>query len=311
MTRTDWRLVRPLNLGIIAGTALLVAYGMFGGEADGGTELVAHWQVWLFALSFVSIGAAGYIWNDLHDVETDRINRPERAMVQGRITPKAATRLGLMWAIFGLVAAILAGFEFFGIPFIFVYLFYAGLLYAYAVRLKCTVLLGNLIVSLLCALVVPAGFSAGAQILGNGADSAAYDHWFPVMVGYTVFAFFTTLLREMVKDLEDLPGDRATNCGTLPVRTSETTARIASAVLASLLTVSLAALSSVLLIGVLFTGNIPGLLCAAGGIVLSLVLTIRLWRARLRADYHSVSKLVKLLMLVGLLFLFFLMVFDK
>ena len=304
-----FQIIRPFNLFIIALTGLLVAYGMFAGTTDRATDLVSHFQVLIFALSFVAIGAAGYIWNDLEDLETDRINRPDRVLARGDITPRNAGRLALMWAIFGLVAAILANFQLSVVPFSGVYLLYAALLYAYAIRLKCTVLLGNLVVALLCAGVVPAGFYAGTHLLGEGDESAAFGFWFPVMVGYTAFAFFTTLLREMVKDLEDLPGDRAIHCDTFPVRAGETTARIVAAVMATILTATLIGLSAVLAIGLLYTGNIPGLICAVGGIVLSLVVAVKLWRARLRTDYAAASRSIKMLMLVGLLFLFFLMVF--
>jgi geranylgeranylglycerol-phosphate geranylgeranyltransferase len=187
-----YRITRPMN-SVTAGLAAVVAYLI-------ATGTVIPAALLLFAVVTL-ITAAGNVINDYFDVEIDRVNRPDRPIPSGQVRLPAARAYA--------VTLFLAG--------IFVCLFTSALcmaiaitnsllLIGYAARLKRTPLLGNIAVSYLAA----------SMFLFGGA-LGGLPGLFHVMP-FAVMTFFAMLARELVKDAEDVEGDRASRAVTVPIR---------------------------------------------------------------------------------------------
>lgn len=209
-------LLRPLNfLMFLAGVAL-------GGWLAAGTEAfsgVAGERLLVAAVSAALIGGAANSLNDVFDLEIDRLNRPDRPLPSGRLSPAAARRI---WGAGSAAGVLLAAFL--SAAHVTVALLAVVLLFGYSARLKRTVLWGNAAVALLVALtLVYGGLTAGDVT--------------PALVA-AVFAFLTTLAREIVKDLQDASGDAAQGARTLPVvYGAKTAGRVVTGVLLATLAV--------------------------------------------------------------------------
>lgn len=184
------KLVRLPN-ALVAGLGTWLGHACLPGPVD--------WAAaWAGSAAMALLAAAGNAHNDLLDLAADRINRPDRPLPSGRISTRAAARAagGLYAAAFAAALALgpapgslVAGM--------------GVLLALYNLKLKALPLVGNLAVSLLCALAVYLPELPGP----------------PVHTGLpALFAFLATLAREISKDAEDMPGDRAAGWRTFPIR---------------------------------------------------------------------------------------------
>ena len=183
-------LPRPVN-GLI--TALSVGIGAL--TAD---QTPAWSAVLLAALSAALINGAGNAFNDLLDLDIDRINRPLRPLPAGRLSPSAARMQSLLLALAGCALAFLLS-PWHGL----IALAVAALLAFYSISLKNSLLWGNVLVALAGAIAFPYGALA-ADDIGRS--------WIPAL-----FAFLFHLGREIVKDLEDVAGDQIRGERTLPL----------------------------------------------------------------------------------------------
>lgn len=191
------RLFRLPNLLMIFLGQLLVIW-VFSPK-DAFTTLVKEPATWLLMLATQASAAGGYILNDYHDVRIDLINKPGRVVVGRLVTRRKALFSYLLLTAFALLAGLLAGKKE-GL----LVLLCCFLLWLYSARMKCVPLAGNLLVALLVAvsLFLPSlRFEADLQILFS----------------FCQFAFLSNLIRELVKDLEDLRGDSQHACRTFPI----------------------------------------------------------------------------------------------
>lgn len=186
-------ITRPLNL-LITLLSVMTGYWLAGGS-DPLTMMLA-------GLSASLIAAGGNVINDIYDIETDKINRPERALPSGKISLNAAFNYYLLLTSGGIIISVLISFIAFAVAFAV----FAGLWF-YASMFKRLPLAGNFAIAVFTGMVFPYGALAGGEI------SAGY---FPFL-----FAFLTTLIREVLKDLEDISGDRQTGARTFPVMFGE------------------------------------------------------------------------------------------
>lgn len=181
---------RPLNF-VLSFISIWAAVFICGSET-------ADWDIFLLAsLSGALVGSAGNIINDYFDVEIDRINRPERPLPSGIIKQRSALSLYFVALVSSLILAALLSFSAFMVA------ASAGLLiFIYSFRLKRVLLAGNFLV---------AGVTGFAFIYGG----IAAGNWKAGIIP-AVFAFLVNLIREIVKDVEDLAGDSAENTFTFP-----------------------------------------------------------------------------------------------
>ena len=201
-------LPRPLN-GLI--TALSVGIGTL--TADQAPSWPA---VLLAAFSAALINGAGNAFNDLIDIDIDRINRPLRPLPSGRLSPKTARIESLLLALAGCALAFWLSFWHGVIALIVVVL-----LAVYSISLKHSLLWGNVLVAVVGAIAFPYGALAAGDI-GRS--------WIPAL-----FAFLFHLGREIVKDIEDVAGDQIRGERTLPLCWGRTRAAVLAAFVCLLL----------------------------------------------------------------------------
>lgn len=272
-------------------------------------ELMPWWVLALLILACVCIAAGGYVINDYFDVKIDRINRPDRLIVTELVPKNIAMRLfqcfTAVGVLMGLGVAVWARSWTLALIFIII----PGLLWFYSASYKRQFLVGNLVVAFAATLTPLLIALANADRLRHlYSDTLAYT---PIVAdlytwigGFAAFAFLATLIREIIKDLEDMEGDRELECRTLPIRCGERSTKI----VVTLLLVLLAAA-----IGYVGLGLVPfphhwGTLSTryiTFGLFVPLVgEVILLWSAHLPREYHTAQALIKFIMLMGTLYSF-------
>ncbi|MFA5266390.1 MAG: geranylgeranylglycerol-phosphate geranylgeranyltransferase [Methanoregula sp.] len=185
-------ITRPVN-SLVAGLAAIVAYLI-------ATGTIIPEVLLLFAVVTL-ITAAGNVINDYFDVEIDRVNRPDRPIPSGQIGLPAARAYAVTLFLAGILICLLTN-----VLCITIAVFNTLLLIAYAAKLKRTPLFGNITVS----------FLAASMFLFGGALGGlpGLYHVLP----FAVMTFFAMLARELVKDAEDVEGDRTSGAVTIPIR---------------------------------------------------------------------------------------------
>ena len=156
----------------------------------------------LAGLAAFLVCAAGNIVNDLVDIKTDRVNRPDRVLVRGSLSRRYALVLSIVFNVLALVLAVAIS-----IPMTIVAAVTIALLYGYNYRFKRIPLLGNLVISLLAGLTF---------ITGGVAVDYYVTFYLPGPMIAAMFAFLFHMVREIVKDVQDIEGDRAAGIKTLP-----------------------------------------------------------------------------------------------
>lgn len=156
----------------------------------------------LLSFSACCIAAGGYVINDIFDRNADILNKPDKTYIDISISKEKAYILYLTLTFVGILSSILIK----SIPIIIIVIFATLILYAYSALLKRTIFWGNLTVALLAAVALAEIF-----ILFKPFDLLN----FKIFISYGFFAFFSTLMREIVKDLEDKEGDMKISAFTL------------------------------------------------------------------------------------------------
>ncbi|SNC68585.1 4-hydroxybenzoate polyprenyltransferase [Hymenobacter gelipurpurascens] len=190
-------LIRLPNLLIMALCLLLVRKALLLPDAPWREVLASSFG--LMALAALSIAAGGYIINDYYDVKIDAINRPDRLVVGKAVNRRHAMMAhvllsGLGVVVSGALSPLLGA----------VNLGSALLLWGYSARFKRVALVGNVSIAALTAALV----LLPELQLRTGSK--------PVWL-YALAAFLLTVVREIVKDVEDMRGDAAHDCRTLPI----------------------------------------------------------------------------------------------
>jgi 4-hydroxybenzoate polyprenyltransferase len=268
------RLVRVQNLLILVLTQLLARVFLIGPRSDWPSILLEP-SIWLLALSTACIAAAGYIINDYFDIKIDLINKPDRviigrylkrrvAMGTHQILSVVGCLIGLYMSKWVFVADVLA----------------VSLLWSYSAWLKRQPFIGNVVVSLLTALSL--------IIL-----AVYYRQQADMLLIYALFSFGISLVREIIKDMQDIRGDARFGCRTLPIIWGPRRTKYLLYVLLGAFIISLFLIANRL-------GNIR-----LGWIFVLLLipiawLTYRLVGADTRRDFGYLSNLCKLIMLLGI-----------
>jgi len=250
-------------------------------------------------LAVLATTAAGYIISDLHDVTTDKINKPGKAVIGNRITSKLAKNLYWGFLVFALICSLYLYFESGRLVLPIIVLLTNGLLFLYARFLKQHKLIGNLLVALLSAMVVLLAPLSGIGLPGVAQGES--EKWFwHLCLGFALWAFVVSLAREIVKDLQDQAGDLAAGYRTLALH-NESAARIVVAVL-------LVAQSILIVISVFCCSEkilASGYGYAAMLCLVALLLALRIGQARDKIAYRLVSAWLKVYLAAGIFFVFF------
>lgn len=254
----------------------------------------------LLILSSVLIAAAGYVINDYFDLNIDRINKPNRLIVQKIIS----RRYAIAWHFFLSIAGIAIGFYLDFTTHVtllgFSNLACACLLFLYSVSLKKKLLAGNILISLLTAWTVLVVTWCEARIFFSATFSIS--RILRVTILYAGFAFVISLIREAIKDMEDVEGDRKYGCKTMPIVWGINASKIYTAVWMTMLAISLLILQAYVL---QFRWWFTALYCLLFIFIPLINVFIKLFKAQTAKDFHSLSSLVKFIMLTGILSMIF------
>jgi len=217
-----FRLVRWPNLIFIALTQCLFYFCIILPSFHEGIpvrdNILQPQEFFLLSLSSVLIAAAGYIINDYFDLNIDRINKPDKIVVEKIIKRRWA--IIWHWILSGI--GILIGFYIsWKIRNIFLgptNLICVLLLWFYSTTFKKKLLIGNLLISFLTAWVIGVLYLAEFRLhrFVNPEYHTTLSRIYKFTVLYSAFAFIISLVREVVKDMEDLEGDLKYDCRTLP-----------------------------------------------------------------------------------------------
>lgn len=178
---------------------------------------LSDWQYGLLVLSTVLLAAAGYVINNIYDVGTDSINKPNDVVVGKGITETAAYNIYIGLNISGVAIGFILSNIIMRPTFASLFILIASLLYFYATTLKQIMILGNFVVALLLAvsvLIIGVFDLFPATTTENQAQMASL---FSILTDYALFAFMINFIREIVKDIEDVNGDYNMGMNTLPV----------------------------------------------------------------------------------------------
>ncbi|MBD2703012.1 geranylgeranylglycerol-phosphate geranylgeranyltransferase [Spirosoma sp. BT702] len=272
------RLIRVQNLLIVTLTQVLARVFLVGPRPDAlytsHLRLLIDPTLWLLSLSTVCIAAAGYIINDYFDIKIDLINKPERVVIGRYLKRRIAMGVHQVFNVLGCVIGL----------YLSKWVFLADvlsvtLLWFYSAQFKRQPLVGNIIVSLLTAL----SLIVVAVYYRQNTD---------MLLIYALFSFGISLIREIIKDMQDIRGDARFGCRTLPIvwglrRTKYLLYVLISAFIISLLFIALSLhnfrLNAIFLL----------LLMPLSWLVYKLVLADK------RRDFGYLSNLCKLIMLLG------------
>lgn len=255
----------------------------------------------ILIISTVCIAAGGYVINDYFDIRTDLINRGN-VIVGTKISRRKAilwhSILNFVGVAAGFYVSARAGYFWFGIVFLLI----TGLLYFYSASYKRQFLIGNLLVALLTALVplmvILFEWAALYRYYSVNAiklpDLKFLFYW---AGGFSLFAFLATLIREIIKDMEDYKGDTVCGRNTIPILIGIPASKSISVIL---IVLTIAALC---LVWYFFINDRITIIYMSVAIVIPLLYVIfRIVLSRNRKGLHIASDTMKLVMLMGILY---------
>jgi 4-hydroxybenzoate polyprenyltransferase len=213
------KLIRYKNLLMVLLTMVLTKYAIINSFTT-----LFDFQFTLLIVSILCITASGYIINDIFDVKADVINKPAKVFIGKSISKKNAQFVYLILIIlgflFGVYASYLKGDFSYSIFFIGTII----LLFWYSKTLKKIAFIGNIVVSFLTTLTLLIVFVFELESVNSAATIfEAIVNFFRLiptaiaLLCYIIFAFSITLIREIIKDIEDIKGDYSLKRKTLPI----------------------------------------------------------------------------------------------
>jgi 4-hydroxybenzoate polyprenyltransferase len=307
-----FKLIRWPNLVFIVITQILFYYCIslpsFGEVNSDHFKLNTGLFV-LLIISSVLIAAAGYIINDYFDLNIDQVNKPESIVVQKIIRRRWAIIWHLSFSIAGVFAALYISWKINNYLLVLGNLLCVLLLWFYSTTFKKKLLIGNVIISLLTAWVIMVLYVCEINVFKMDDPSYQYaiKRIFKFAVIYGGFAFIVSLIREAVKDIEDIEGDRRYGCRTMPVVWGVQASKVYAAVWLVVVIVCLVIMQVYAVMLSWWGGVVYSLLL----IVLPLLKIFRdLYRAKLVKDFHNISSGIKLVMLTGILSMLFFLYYS-
>lgn len=209
------KLIRLKNLIIIALTQIAIKYFLI--ETYIAEPSLSYFSFSCYLIALIAIVASGYIINDIYDLETDKINKFETRIIDKTIKKSVAFKAYYFLNLLGLVCGFYAAFTINKLLLGFVFLFFIFSLWRYSKKHKTSFFIGNLQVAFLTALsIINLGLF---ELFSKGLKIIEESHMiFLIIIFYAGFSFITTLIREIIKDLEDIEGDKKISADTLAIK---------------------------------------------------------------------------------------------
>ena len=290
-------LIRYKNLILIAFMQLLFRYGFL--KQQNIPLALADFQFGLLVLATVLIAAGGYVINDIFDQEIDAENKPKKAIVGNSISESMAYNIYVALTLTGVCIGYYLSNVVQRPMFLIVFILIASLLYFYATTLKQIALVGNVVVALILSFSVliinffdifPATADDNREIMRP---------FFLILFDYAIFAFIINLIREIVKDLQDIKGDYNQGLRTLPIVLGlQRTAQILSILIIVPVVILLIYINNYLMLNNLYFSVIYGLMLVLGPLIFC---AVNLWNAKTSQEFEKISTILKWIIFFGVL----------
>lgn len=305
------RLVRWPNLLFFALTQILFVYCIIHPVmlAGGAIPNIQGLYCLLLVVSYVLIYAEGYVINDYFDLNIDQINKPDKVIVEKVIS----RRWVIFWHVVLSIIGVAIGFyidwttdvKFLGL----INTGVVALLFVYSISLKKKLLIGNILVSVLTAwAILVVTFCETSNLLRPDIIGSYTQKITRISFLYTGFAFVISLIREVVKDMEDIDGDRRYGCNTMPIAWGIQSTKI-------FVSVWLVVLICMLLFVQFYVLILRWWWSAAYSLVLIIIPLVYIFKllisAKTSKDYHHLSSLIKLVMFAGILSMLFFRIYLR
>ncbi|MCF6169829.1 MAG: geranylgeranylglycerol-phosphate geranylgeranyltransferase [Bacteroidales bacterium] len=266
---------------------------------EGGMDV---WEFTLLVAATLFLAMGGYLINDFFDMNADSVNKPGKNLVGGKFSVFTTNTLYWVFTLSGVLLGSWFSYLLNQINYALIFLFVAGLLWFYSQKYQCQPLVGNVVVAVLSALSFGLVWLFEFFALSNQAQiftevQANFHLVNRLVLIYMGFAFLVSLLREVVKDIEDFAGDDRFGCRTFAVVYGKNKAQKLA------LGIALAGLLAAFWFQYYFFTASFFFLFAFFFVIdaMFVVAILRLLQAKEKSDYAKLSNLIKLLMLAGVL----------
>lgn len=301
------RLVRSLNLVFIAFTQLLFLYCVVipvFQQANMPLVIPIHHFV-LLTIASVLIAAGGYIINDYFDLNIDQVNKPGKLVVEKIIKRRWAIVWHLVLSVAGIILSTYVAWK--------TRVWWLApanvccviALWFYSTTFKRKLLSGNIVISLLTAwTVMVVGFIVHYKVIKTPEfySLVQASKIMRITFLYAGFAFIISLIREVIKDIEDMAGDAKYGCRTMPIVWGVNVAKV---FVGTWIIVLVAALFIVQAYVLTFEWWGSALYCVLLIIIPLLYILRKLYTAQSSRQFHALSNWVKLVMLTGIVSMIF------
>ena len=295
-----FKLIRPINILMIIYVQVIIKYVVF--RSNEVLVAMSDFQFALLVLATVLIAAAGNVVNDIFDVNVDSINKPAKVIVWRVIPERAAYNFYIILNVLGVAVGFYLSNQLGRPGLAAIFIVISALLYIYATHLKAMLFVGNILISLLVAMSLLVMILFDIFPVIDLTDRELQLTCTRVILMYAGFAFFLNLIREIVKDLEDIDGDRNGGRSTLPIVFGRT--RTTSIVFV---------LGLIALLAILFYTYKNNYHFQAGTLSYFIFLVcapllyfcIQAWDAKTKKDFARLSTILKIIMITGIGSLFF------
>lgn len=295
--RLYFSMLRTANLLIIILTFLVLKHLVFVPIFDlySVSEGLNYIQFSVMVTSTVLIAAAGYISNDYFDIQADLVNKPQKQYINRGMSAGKALAIAVLFSLFSILLSIWLSFTMHSmLPML---MLNTALIVSwwYAASLKRSMVWGNIAVSCLTAGTIVMAWIFEATCIQLPLQGSNY---ITLIVGaVSLFALLLTFIREVVKDMEDVEGDKVIGCKSLPIiKGSRYTKTVVYIV--SFITIVLLASTQVLLLKQGFRVTTLYLMLF---VELPIVwFMIKLRTTNNKAGFHYLSTSLKLIMLAGI-----------
>ncbi len=293
-----FKLIRWKNLIMIALVQYLIKYALLLPffESHGVFTTLKPLGFAILVLATIFIAAGGYIINDIYDVETDTVNKPDQLIINKYISEKSALTLFIIMNVFGVGLGYYLSNGIGKSGFFVIFIIASALLYIYSSYLKQVLLVGNIVVSLVVSLsILLVGVFELLPALTD-TNRVVQITFFKIILDYAIFAFMINLVRELVKDIEDIDGDYKVDMRTLPIVLGRERAN------KIVFTLSLIPLVSVVYYVITYLYKQPLVVGYFLVLVIAplIYISIKLFSAEQKSSYKHISLMLKLVMLTGM-----------
>jgi len=285
------KLIRWKNLLLILYTQLLLKLLVFNFlNVDTNLSLI---QFIVLIVSILLITAAGYVINDIYDIKTDLINKPSKVIITKYFSVEQAKQFYLILNTFGIILGIGLSLNIEEPTFSLIFIGASLLLYFYAKKLKSKPLIGNIVVSFLVAfsILILVVFDINQSIQTKTQQLISNT-----ILMLSFFAFFLTIIREIIKDIEDVNGDYNLKMKTLPILIGKKRAK-QTALILCIIPISLLLY---LILNYVTTYQFTVLYLLLFTFIPLLFVTLKLFYSTSIKDFKKISLMLKVIMFLGI-----------